>query len=114
MTQEKIIKEGRPFEPNCFETDNEELWYQIGLYDGATASPWISVKDKLPDTGEEVLVSYECAFLDISCRHSKDSGIPYLDTNGFVTERNGGKYTGDIVHVDYWMPIPEVPKEGEK
>lgn len=37
MTKEEIIKQGRPSEPYCFETDAEETWYNIGLYDGATA-----------------------------------------------------------------------------
>lgn len=28
MTQEEILKHGRPIEPNCFETDREEQWYK--------------------------------------------------------------------------------------
>lgn len=39
MTREEIIKQGRPIEPNCFETDREEQWYNLGLYNGATANP---------------------------------------------------------------------------
>ena len=37
ITKEEILAQGRPTEPHSFETDNEELWYKIGLYDGATA-----------------------------------------------------------------------------
>lgn len=37
MTREEIINQGRPTEPNCFETDREEQWYNVGLYDGAIA-----------------------------------------------------------------------------
>lgn len=39
MTREEILKQGAPIEPNCFETDREEQWYKVGLYEGATASP---------------------------------------------------------------------------
>ena len=39
MTQEEILKWGAPIEPNKFETDREERWYRVGLYEGATASP---------------------------------------------------------------------------
>ena len=45
MTREEILKQGAPIEPNCFETDREEQWYKVGLYEGATASPWHSVAD---------------------------------------------------------------------
>ena len=24
----------RPIEPNCFETDREEIWHDVGYYDG--------------------------------------------------------------------------------
>lgn len=45
MTREEIIRQGAPVEPNCFETDREEQWYKVGLYEGATASPWHSIAD---------------------------------------------------------------------
>lgn len=45
MTREEILKQDAPIEPNCFETDREEQWYKVGLYEGATASPWHSVAD---------------------------------------------------------------------
>lgn len=77
-------------------------------------SPWISVKDRLPDYDQDCVLSYENAFIEMGCRSTKESGIPYLDENGFVVMRNGCRYTGDIVHVDYWMPIPELQKGGEK
>lgn len=33
MEVKDIIKEVRPVEPYCFETDNEETWYKIGVHD---------------------------------------------------------------------------------
>lgn len=95
---------------------NVPLMYQAGFKDGARQadahpmSPWISVKDMLPDYKQDCLLSYEGAFIEMGGRYSKDSGVPYLDENGFVTKLNGGRCTGDIVHVDYWMPIPELNK----
>lgn len=37
MTREEINKL-HPFEPYCFETDNEERWYQIGCIEGLNAA----------------------------------------------------------------------------
>ncbi|MCI6672409.1 MAG: hypothetical protein MSG77_07720 [Prevotella sp.] len=34
MTREEIMNQGRPTELHCFETDREEQWYNLGLYDG--------------------------------------------------------------------------------
>lgn len=45
MTREEIIRQGTPIQPNHFETDREEQWYNLGLYDGATVNPWHSVAD---------------------------------------------------------------------
>lgn len=42
MNREEIISQGAPIEPNCFETDREEQWYKVGLYEGATSNPWLS------------------------------------------------------------------------
>lgn len=33
MEVKDIINEGRPVEPHSFETDNEEIWYKIGVHD---------------------------------------------------------------------------------
>lgn len=33
MEVKDIIKEGRPVEPYCFESDREETWYKIGIHD---------------------------------------------------------------------------------
>ena len=51
MTREEI-KKLNVVEPNCFETDREKQWYEVGLKEGletADDSPrWISVEDDLP------------------------------------------------------------------
>lgn len=57
------------------------------------ASGWISVKDKTPEDGVEVLVW-------------DDGGFAYIDTWVGHT----WKYGGDL-GVTHWMPMPEPPKE---
>ena len=59
------------------------------ISNGVTVQEWISVEDRLPDIGIEVLV------------YSEDDGIcvDYYDGDSF------GYY--DVTH---WMPLPEPPK----
>ena len=99
MTKEEIIKGGRPSEPYCFETDTEERWYNIGLYDGATAetkSPWVSVKEKLPSPYENVFIA------GLAGRCMGVGGVDYVNGEG-----KWQHYAG----VDYWMPIPPIPQK---
>ena len=96
MTQEEILKHGRPVEPNCFETDREEQWYKVGLYEGATASPWHSVADgDLPKKDGRYIVMAQNGYCH-TCKYKTDSR--YWDTIG---------YQSDIA---YWMKIPKLPE----
>ena len=62
MTREDI-EQLNVVEPYCFETDQEEHWYNVGLKHGLDAadanpkSPWISVRDDLPYRHKELLLS---------------------------------------------------------
>lgn len=97
MTREEIIKQGRPTEPYCFETDREEQWYSLGLYDGATANPWHSVADgDFPKKSGDYLCSDGEDF--VVARYS-DASRCFL--NPLV--RYGGEYNNWI---KYWMEIP--------
>lgn len=69
--------------------------------DDISLSPWISVKERLPDDGVLVIVAYRVRLGEIL-------------------------YASDVFHIDYgwensyfnkvvaWMPIPELPKEKKK
>ena len=100
MTREEIINQGRPIEPHCFETDIEEQWYNLGLYDGATANPWHFVADgDLPEKTGSYL-----------CSDGEESIVAfYSHVNGSFfnpLEKYGEDYN-DLVK--YWMEIPQLP-----
>lgn len=96
-------------EPYCFDTDNEELWYEVGLThglqiaDAEPKSPWISVKDDLP------------------CYHKELLGYKGLITMKVLVTQ-GGLLSFDYMKFDgvkydwatsfcpsHWMLIPQAP-----
>lgn len=99
MTREDIINQGIPTEPNCFETDREEQWYKVGLYEGATANPWHSVTDgDLPQNNTYCFFSIGINEIEIGhvmdgCVHFNSTEKPWI-----------------LKDMDYWMEIPELPK----
>ena len=109
MTREEILQQGAPIEPNCFETDREEQWYKVGLYEGATASPWHSVADgdlpKIPK-GDCESPAFLVAF-----------GNGYMYPAYYEEDAMGDlvfyDVTESIICADYWMEIPQLPKESE-
>ena len=56
---------------------------------------WISVKDKLPEPLEDVLVCYTCG--KVAC--------------GFKSYLSGWLFEVLYGPVTHWMPLPEPPKE---
>ena len=67
------------------------------IANGVTVNEWISVKDRLPEEWNRVLVY-----------------IPHIDVMTFAKLRGGSWYaTWDSMkldHVSHWMPLPEPPK----
>lgn len=103
MTQEEILKHGRPIEPNCFETDREEQWYRVGLYEGATASPWHSVADgDLPKESKGDLFNLTL----LICMPNGRMFPAYYDIkeNTFADEFN------EVIEIAYWLEIPKLPE----
>lgn len=73
---------------------------------------WISIKDKLPEIGEEVIVY--CP----KCISRKVTALMRLIRYEGATEYFwDNSYGGSNVHVmhsvTHWMPLPESPKESE-
>ena len=63
---------------------------------GVTVQEWISVKDKLPEDQEEVLV----------CTCSKN-GIRNIDKGYMAIDRFIHRGCAEVTH---WMPLPQPPK----
>lgn len=104
MTREEIINQGRPIEPNCFETDREEQWYNVGLYDGASANQWHEIDEKLPP------IDKDCLFMFFNGRkHIVDIG--YMRNDNSV--RLEGEFSPilDIEEFDYWCEVPSFQEE---
>lgn len=103
MTQEEILKHGRPIEPNCFETDREEQWYKVGLYEGATVNPWHSVADgDFPKESKGDLFNLTL----LICMPNGRMFPAYYDIkeNTFADEFN------EVIEIAYWLEIPKLPE----
>ena len=108
MTREEIINQGRPMEPNCFETDREDQWHNLGLYDGATANPWHSVADSdwpklLKGDAEDM------PFVVISKGGHQFFAYYDADEDGICDFYDDCDCPLDV---EYWMEIPQLPEKG--
>lgn len=66
-------------------------------------SDWISVKDRLPDTFDDVLVYSNDCFISIAWRETERR------KNGIVGW-HWNSYCKRLGYVTYWMPFPEPPE----
>jgi hypothetical protein len=79
---------------------------------------WISVKDRLPEIGEVVLLyqtypkdtAFNCRADPLERNFTKIGGLRY-DEN-FISYEN--QYSDHpLFHISHWMPLPEKPKKDE-
>ena len=85
-------------------TTAEEAFAQIP---SADVAQWISVKDRLPENGEHVLIWYEYYRYGSYNRMYTTYEIAY-QYNGHWT--GAGDSLGQKARVFAWMPLPEPPK----
>lgn len=107
MTREDIINQGIPTEPNCFETDREEQWYKVGLYEGATANPWHSVADGdfPPKAKNNNRIEFSVEVLVRLDKNKLDFGrYDYTYKSWYVGLQR--------VYPTHWMEILQLPKKG--
>ena len=76
-------------------------------------SDWISVKDRLPESGSTVLVLWDDKYLyngnEIHNRRIQTAICcnENVDTKCFVADDT---YYTEVINVTHWMPLPEPPK----
>ena len=63
---------------------------------------WISVKDRMPEDGQEVIV--------YSPDEDVQSGVCYFEDYGFQGDCN---LRSILVNITHWMPLPEPPSHAE-
>ena len=67
---------------------------------------WISVKDRLPDHGQQVIGFIPDEFI-FTCDYDQELG--FCDYWDIETENMYYRPFND--HVTHWMPLPEAPKQ---
>ena len=77
---------------------------------------WISAKDRLPDKEGKYLIAYKIPNNYLINVANFAFNLKKVDYYDFKEEKLGFyKYDGEYGHyeldVDYWMPLPEPPKE---
>lgn len=73
---------------------------------------WISVKERLPDDGVEVLACYNNIYkvLDKKIDSFEIEMLRYFSSGiGKWVDRTNYEYVG----ITHWMPLPEPPKESD-
>lgn len=113
MTREDI-EQLNVVEPYCFESDKEELWYNVGLKNGLEIadenpkSPWISVEEDLPCNHNELIhgteVSEGTETVEVFARNEHGD----IWTDYMVYENN--KWRWNDFEPAYWMIAPKLPK----
>lgn len=133
MTREEI-EQLNEVEPYCFETDREEQWYKVGLQEGlriADENPkslWVSMKDKKPEEGVEV-IAYHHKWVNEDF-NPNGTRVGFLNGNGEFTSAYWWNYQDcyqtinssicledkeffknliDNTEPEFWMPIPKLP-----
>ena len=68
---------------------------------------WISVKDRLPEDSQDVLMCFDLDYMAVGYIEKCDTGVYWYAYTG------GEWFTDCECEPLYWMPLPEPPKEGE-
>ena len=82
------------------------------IANGVTVQEWISVNDRLPDNGQEVLISYVFPLQNsLISKHFYSASIYHIDDgNGLVNRPHFENEGFHGMRVTHWMPLPEKPK----
>lgn len=89
----------------CSRGFNKEIDARSHFYDDCDLpkvkpiDEWISVKDRLPKTGEIIL----------ACNIAGDFEILSYYNEKFISFDENG-YSYEVLYITHWMPLPEPPK----
>ena len=75
---------------------------KFGCDDPTPSDGWISVKDRLPDTEDDFLVTDHRGDMEVSIFGMKEQAFLFFDGHGYAHKRT---------MVTHWMPLPRAPKE---
>lgn len=97
MTREEEIKAANPYGNSSDVAFGKMVGFEAGAKwaDEHPKSPWISVKDRLPEDEECVYVIPQCKLL---C---------WNEYHNVWDDEDGDDYYCDKDAVSHWMPIPE-------
>lgn len=70
-------------------------------------SEWISVKERLPEKKQDVLMYFNSGNMAVGWWHDEDEHITF-----WCAYTDDGFYTDCDYIPTHWMPLPESPKEG--
>ncbi len=101
QTVEEAALDAALFEDYCYNPDLQPYYiegFKRGAEWQAKQSPWISVKERLPENQDIVLVRGEYGGKATAYLHGKDSGF-------IVYGEDAYKVFGEVTH---WMPIPDL------
>lgn len=99
-------------EDPLFDPDMARICFALGIFienmkaaDVQPVTHWISVKERLPETGKSVLIYYPKWDGD-------EIQVAKLEGDGMMFDICGEFNIGTGV-VTHWMPLPEPPKDGD-
>ena len=97
------------------------------IANGVTVQEWISVKDRLPDQEQDVILCTR--EIETYGKHHEKKKIyrniymGYFDGDEWLTSychgceyifRMNEKYPNETIEVTHWMPLPDPPEEGTR
>lgn len=93
---------------SCVEQDLSELYSDVDVKLLKTRSPWISVKDRLPDDASDVLAYYDdgTESRTIPANYYKRCWYDCVFNRPIDDLKTG--------FIKYWMPSPKPPEEVER
>ena len=93
--------------------NNRMTDFQLGAKWQQKQSPWISVKDRLPETSP--VYGNASPYVLVFLKEYGFDAIGYYRADGkWVAEfTKNGVHGERPVKVDFWIPIPSIPKGGE-